>query len=193
MKYKFLRLRIIVPSLIVIMLGILVLTFFVGGLKAASFEYDNLEWNEDGFVRPEMVIIDGNKKWLMNDVDINTRKYVTDNEKYVMYIDEDTTVISIYQKLEGWTKDDKTKEKLLYQTANTSSNFAEEKSNVTLYYYDSNGKLASLNSFDNSVKYENELKFIARDEKLKQLIENKSLANIDMTTRFEILGILEDN
>ena len=71
MKYKFLRLRIVVPSLIVIMLGILVLTFFVGGLKAASFEYDNLEWNEDGFVRPEMVIIDGNKKWLMNDVDIN--------------------------------------------------------------------------------------------------------------------------
>ena len=170
MKYKFLRLRIIVPSLIVIMLGILVLTFFVGGLKAASFEYDNLEWNEDGFVRPEMVIIDGNKKWLMNDVDINTRKYVTDNEKYVMYIDEDTTVISIYQKLEGWTKDDKTKEKLLYQTANTSSNFAEEKSNVTLYYYDSNGKLASLNSFDNSVKYENKLK--GQDEKYYSLRYN---------------------
>ena len=49
------------------------------------------------------------------------------------------------------------------------------------------------NALNSLEKYENELKFIARDEKLKQLIENKSLANIDMTTRFEILGILEDN
>ena len=42
-------------------------------------------------------------------------------------------------------------------------------------------------------KYEAELKFIARDEKLKSTIENKPMSSIDMATRFEILSILEDN
>ncbi len=42
-------------------------------------------------------------------------------------------------------------------------------------------------------KYEQVLGFVARDEKLKQTIENKPLTNIDMATRFEILSILEDN
>ena len=42
-------------------------------------------------------------------------------------------------------------------------------------------------------KYEKELKFIARDDKIKQTIEDKPLASIDMATRLEILSILEDN
>ena len=42
-------------------------------------------------------------------------------------------------------------------------------------------------------KYEKELNFIARDNKLKQTIEDKPLASIDMATRLEILSILEDN
>lgn len=42
-------------------------------------------------------------------------------------------------------------------------------------------------------KYENQLGFVARDEKLKSVIENKSLTNIDMATRFELLAILEEN
>lgn len=42
-------------------------------------------------------------------------------------------------------------------------------------------------------KYEQVLGFVARDEKLKQTIENKPLTSIDIATRFEILSILEDN
>ena len=41
-------------------------------------------------------------------------------------------------------------------------------------------------------KYEQELCFVARDEKLKQAIENKPLTSIDMVARLEILSILED-
>lgn len=48
----------------------------------------------------------------------------------------------------------------------------------------------ALNALNN---YEQQLKFVSRDEKLKQTIENKPLTSIDMTTRFEILAILEDN
>lgn len=42
-------------------------------------------------------------------------------------------------------------------------------------------------------KYEIELGFVARDQKLKQIIENKPLDCIDMATRFEILAMLEDD
>lgn len=48
----------------------------------------------------------------------------------------------------------------------------------------------ALNALNN---YEQQLKFVSRDEKLKQTIENKPLTCIDMATRFEILAILEDN
>ncbi len=42
-------------------------------------------------------------------------------------------------------------------------------------------------------KYEQVLGFVARDNKLKNIIENKPITNIDMATRFELLSILEDN
>ena len=42
-------------------------------------------------------------------------------------------------------------------------------------------------------KYEQVLGFVARDNKLKYIIENKPITNIDMATRFELLSILEDN
>ncbi len=46
--------------------------------------------------------------------------------------------------------------------------------------------LVSLNT------YEDKLSFIARDERIKHLIEDKALGEISMTTRLEILQLLED-
>lgn len=158
MKYKFLKLRIIVPSLIVIMLLIIVLMFFVGGLEAASLKYNNIEWLEDNFLTPTSEYTkDGKTIWKINGELINNRKYITDNEKYVMYVNEDTTIVSIFEKLDGWTKDNASKEKLLYTSAIENGSSSEEKSNVSMYYYDDNGNLSMISSFDNSVNYLNRL------------------------------------
>ena len=39
---------------------------------------------------------------------------------------------------------------------------------------------------------ENKLKFLERDDKLKQIIENKDLSQIDMATKLELINYLED-
>ena len=39
---------------------------------------------------------------------------------------------------------------------------------------------------------ENKLKFLARDDKLKQIIENKDLSQIDMATKLELINYLEE-
>ena len=52
-------------------------------------------------------------------------------------------------------------------------------------------------SLDNAIETlentENKLHFIARDDKIKKLLENKLSNQIDMSTRLEILSILEGN
>lgn len=42
-------------------------------------------------------------------------------------------------------------------------------------------------------KYEQELGFVARDKKLKDIIEGSPYSSINVVTRLEILSILEDN
>jgi len=39
---------------------------------------------------------------------------------------------------------------------------------------------------------ENKLKFVARDDKLKEIIENKQLNQIDMLTKLELINYLEE-
>ncbi|MBR2969452.1 MAG: DNA-binding protein [Clostridia bacterium] len=48
-------------------------------------------------------------------------------------------------------------------------------------------------SFNALKNMEEKLGFIARDEKLKAIIEDKELSQIDMATRLEIIALLEDN
>lgn len=171
MKYKFLKVRIIIPSLIVIMLLVIVIMFFAGSLELGAISYDNISFDTEGFLKPEYVTIDGKSEWRINDSSIDKKKYITDSGNYVMYINEDTTIISIYEKLDGWTKGDTSKERILYSTSRTESNAsADQKSNVVLYYYDTNGKLNSLNSYTNSVLYENKL--AGNNEKYYQIRYN---------------------
>ncbi len=49
------------------------------------------------------------------------------------------------------------------------------------------------NSYHTLRTTEEKLGFIARDNKLKQTLEDKPLNQIDMATRLEIITILEDN
>lgn len=48
-------------------------------------------------------------------------------------------------------------------------------------------------SFNALKNMEDKLKFISRDNKLKSMLEDKSLNQIDMATRLEIIALLEDN
>ena len=47
------------------------------------------------------------------------------------------------------------------------------------------------NAIETLENTENKLQFIARDDKIKKLLENKLSNQIDMSTRLEILSILE--
>lgn len=157
MKYKYLRFRIIFPTLLILVLAFIVILFFIDGLKASTVTYDNIEWTSDGFITPVSKIENNVAQWQLNGVKVNEKKLVGQTDKYAMYIDEMTTIISIYKKLEGWTEEAPVEE-LLYRTANPNGTVASEKSNISVNYYDSNGKDGSaLSSFDKSVNYENKL------------------------------------
>ena len=161
MKYQYIKLKFIIPTLLVIAIGIVVGVFFAGGLKASSISYGNIEnWNLDGFTN-------------FNGIDegsINKSKVVGHNNKYVMVIDEDTTIVSIYEKKSGWSEAKPTDPKtstLLYSSADAQGSDNDSKSNITLEYYNENGKTSSVSSFNKSVKYANVA--TGKDERYYQL------------------------
>ena len=56
MKYKYIRLRIIIPTLIFIFATLIIVLFFAGALqKGKTIVYENIEWVEDGFLTPEKI------------------------------------------------------------------------------------------------------------------------------------------
>ena len=169
MKYKNLKLRVILPSILVIIIVAMVVAFFTGGLEAGAISKDNIEWTEEGFISPVSQIENGNVKWYLGTnekgekLPINTRKLVAEKGNYRMYLNEDTTVITIVEYL-GKDANGDDVERKIYSTANHDGDSMDEKSNLTIYYYDSNGKLSTgFNSFDKSVNYENRVQ--GRNEK----------------------------
>ena len=48
------------------------------------------------------------------------------------------------------------------------------------------------NAMDSLNNFELKLEFVARDERIKALLEDKALNEIDMATRLQIIQILED-
>lgn len=145
MKYNYIKLKYIIPSLLVIAIGITLGIFFFGGLEASSIEYNNLEWTTDGFTNFNTVTEDN----------INKEKLVGHNAKYAMVIDESTTIVSVYEKKSGWSESAPTKNAtFLYASADKAGD-NEAKSNVVLEYYNENGKTSTISSFAKSVQYEN--------------------------------------
>ena len=103
---------------------------------------------------------------------------------------EERVKIAVLVKYYGKLLTDKQREVIImYVDNNLSLAEVSEELNIS--------RQAVKDTLDNALsaleKYEAELKFIARDEKLKNTIENKPMSSIDMATRFEILAILEDN
>jgi len=84
----FLKKRSVVLSIIGIVIIVLILNFFIGAISASKLEIasDNVEYNIDDFTSCETVEYDGN----------NYNMWVAQNDNYVMYIDESTTIATLY-------------------------------------------------------------------------------------------------
>lgn len=152
---KFMKLKFIIPSLIIIFVGVLVGLYFIGGLKISYLESDNLEFNEDEFINFHTIQYDeeGNRKVVNLEYDNN--KVVAENDKYVLVFDEETTIAKVYKKDANgnYTEDD-----LLYSTAVEGETGAKASNIIVNYHKVSTGDPAgSMNVYDNSIKFQNTL------------------------------------
>ena len=162
---RFLKAKFIIPALIIILAGIIVILYFVGALKASAKSFDNLSFDISKFV------VAAEQETL------NKNKFICENANYKMYFDEDTTVVTIEDKVTG----------KLYTTAIPSEANADGEyiaadmdtgledingnpikeavnkktlmSNFILYYIKRDGKESGtgLNVIENSVAFKNEL------------------------------------
>ncbi len=188
MKYKNLRLRIVLPSILIVIIVAMVVAFFTGGLELGAITKDDIEWSEEGFITPELQLLeDGSSKWVFyktnekgeqEAVDLNKNRLVSEQGNYRMYFDESTTIITIKEILRD-ADGNETGEKELYSTAKANGSSNAEKSSITLYYYDANGTLnPAFNSFDKSVNYDNTLKGVK--EKHYSIRYNETDGSIDL-------------
>ena len=187
MKYKYIKIRIIIPTLIILMAAIIVVMFFAGGLSAAEIKYENIEWDTSGFITPEYSESTGwHFKVDNTEVKLNTKRFVGESESFAMYLDESTTIVSVYRKLDGWVSpkddpnaDNKKKEVFIASSAQADGASEEAKSNISLYYYDKSGKenAAGLSSYDKSVLYINQL---VGEEKYYKIRYNEADNSVDI-------------
>lgn len=170
--FKVLRFKVMIPVLIVIIVAILLMAYFFGGVKASAISTDdNLEFNYDDFVRYD---IEENSSTLDYDTaqvlaGVN-RKWLAQNDKYVMYFDYATTIAYVYQitpESKGAEKQpgtnypliDITKCPIVYQTAKDSVT-SSDGANFVISYADSstgNAVTTEFNTMTNAVFYSNPL------------------------------------
>ena len=150
MNMKFLKLKFIIPSILIIVMGIMIACFFIGALSATKLDTsaDNIVFDEEGFEDIQAKVDNGEA--------LNSARYVTDNEKYCMIIDENNTIITILEKDNNWSKTNYTSGKTVYTTAKFDGN-NNEKSNIILQYFDSNNNPINLSAYEYSVNYSNKL------------------------------------
>ena len=162
---RFLKAKFIIPALIVIFAIIVLLLYFVGALKANAKSFDNIPFDLSKFVvASEQETLNKNKK-------------ITENDNFIMYFDEDTTVVTIEDKATH-----KTYTTAIPSEANENGEYValgqdtglldgennpilepvtkkSLMSNFILYYIKKDGKESgtSLNVIENSVAFKNEL------------------------------------
>lgn len=212
---KLLKLKNIIVLSLILVLSVLLLIFFFGGLKAQSFSSDNAEFDLTGYV--DYSPYDGTGNYLVeynsaqeaneavatlpansyvkviNEADgvytvtykLNKAKIVAQNSLYTMFLNEDTTNVSVALNSEctptnekteaGFTNYNKTTCKTIFNTALDTGNSTDMKSNFILYYIGSNDKLSGtgFNTYSNSVLY-NDLLYgtIKRHYQIKFDVEN---------------------
>lgn len=212
---KYLKFRYIFTLAIVLVVGITLMVYFIGGLSASALDNDNLEFTYDGYIDYSEYDEDG-YKWLVfnteaelqNGVkDLNPKLYqimnndapyivrvsldrariVAQNDKYTMFLDEHTTIVTVgvnntyteaiptERTKEGFIAYEVNKFEITYKSALPDENASDAKSNLVIRYVSSNGKVSSssLTTFANSVQYNNLITGLKqRHYKIKFDIEN---------------------
>ena len=147
-KYKYLSFKYILPSILVIVLVVLLGLFFIGGLKKGVVAFDNEDFDEEGFTDFSVLTKE-------EEAGINRSKLVGHNTNYVMMINEDSTIVSIYRKKSGWSEANPTANADLMYTSAQPNGEVEAKSNIILEYVNKHGSTTSLTSYAKSVQYAN--------------------------------------
>ena len=149
-KYKYLKLKLIIPSLLIIVMLVMLGLFFIGGLKKNVLAFENIEFDVEGFKDYSALTAEEEEA-----IKLNKNILVGHNDNYVMIIDQTTTIVSIYRKKAGWTEANPTSNAdLLYSTAQEKGD-DEAKSNIILTYVDENSAQTTINSYSKSVQYSN--------------------------------------
>jgi len=174
------------------------MVYFLGGLKATALEDDNLEFTYDGYIDYSEYDKDGYKYLIFDTeaelqegikdldpklysivsqdpyivrVSLDKAKIVAQNEKYTMFLDETTTIITVgvnntYQDVtptektkDGYIAYDVKKFGTVYTTALPNENLNDSKSNLIVQYISENGKVSNrtLNTYQYSVQYEDKI------------------------------------
>ena len=149
-----LTIRYLVALLIVIALGIFGILYFAIGIDANAIEVDNIKFDTEGFEK----FADKSKE------KINTAKKVGETDKYIMFMNEDTTVVSVVVKSslkEGADAKDPNSYAIKYDSANTKEGApVAQYANFNLTYSSndlSKPVTKTLDSFSQSVKFSNVL------------------------------------
>ena len=154
MNMKYFKLKFIIPTLLIIVLGIGIGLFFIGALKPYEIDLskDNLEFSLEGFKD-----INGLTNEEYNALDEAKIVAGADKDsKYFMTINEKTTIVSVYIKEKGWSaKNYLEKAELLYSSANASD--SKKFSNFNLSFFTSSNKVNTYDSFTYSINYKNKL------------------------------------
>ena len=147
MNMKYFKLKFIIPTLLIIVLGVALLMFFVGALKPYEITNDNIPFDLTGFIDYSTLKDEEYKN-------LSSATLVADNDKYCMVINEKTTIVTIYEKDENWSSVEPTKNaKVVY----SSSSSTGDQSNLELNYYTTAYKSGVYNSYKYSVNYKNRL------------------------------------
>ena len=166
---RFMKLKFIIPTLIVIFVGVLLGLYFVGGLTLSTYEHDNIEFNEEDFINFHTNQFDEEGNLIPDlEFEFDNNKLIAQNDDYLMIFDEETTLAKIVKKGSG-VESDYSDYEVVFQTASDTHIDPEtqtettvtgaQASNLVLNYHKvSNGaRVGGLNTMDNSVKFENTL------------------------------------
>lgn len=161
---KFFTFKRIIALILVLAIGVTLGIYFLGGMDPYKLNIDNIEFDESAFkdftssggvketdFKYYRTTEDGGKE----EVTFEKKVKISENDKYVMYLDEETTVFTVFEKATN---------KLVYQSARTGTDEqpVEDASGANLivnYLQKENGKTAAngLDTLNYSVQFKNEL------------------------------------
>ena len=164
---KFLTIKRVSALVLVLAIGIIAGIYFIAGVKPFNVEFDNIDFDDTGFVdfnssggvqNTNFKFYRTNEDGTEEEVVFDRNKKIDENDKYIMVIDEDTTIISVI---------DKSNSSVVYQTGVDkgtddrphANNDATASNLIVKYAQKSNGKLmdTGLDTYQYSVAFENKL------------------------------------